>query len=209
MIQRVICSEANLSLSKLRAGKIAESDWGAIADASDTISKLDMYIDDTPSLSILELRAKARRELRGKDNGLIIVDYLQLMQPAKARRDGNRAVEVGEISRGLKVLAKEMNMPVLALSQLSRSVEMRGKKRPMLSDLRESGSIEQDADIVMFIDRSINDLEAEEEGRPDKGMAELIVSKHRNGPTRDISLTFSAENTRFGNFFDDSQMGGI
>lgn len=209
LIQRVICSEANLSLSKLRAGKIAESDWGAIADASDTISKLDMFIDDTPSLSILELRAKARRELRGKDNGLIIVDYLQLMQPAKARRDGNRAVEVGEISRGLKVLAKEMNMPVLALSQLSRSVEMRGKKRPMLSDLRESGSIEQDADIVMFIDRSINDLEAEEEGRPDKGMAELIVAKHRNGPTRDISLTFSAENTRFGNFFDDSQMGGI
>ncbi len=209
LIQRVICSEANLSLSKLRAGKIAEGDWSLIADASDTISKLDMYIDDTPSLSILELRAKARRELRGRENGLIIVDYLQLMQPAKSRRDGNRAVEVGEISRGLKVLAKEMNMPVLALSQLSRSVELRGKKRPMLSDLRESGSIEQDADIVMFIDRSINELEAAEDGRPDAGMAELIVAKHRNGPTRDINLTFSPENTRFGNFFDESQMGGI
>lgn len=209
LIQRVICSEANLSLSKLRAGKIAESDWGAIAGASDTLSKLNMFIDDTPSLSILELRAKARRELRGCENGLIIVDYLQLMQPAKSRRDGNRAVEVAEISRGLKVLAKEMNMPVLALSQLSRAVELRGKKkRPMLSDLRESGSIEQDADIVMFIDRSLNEMEAEDDDRPDKGMAELIVAKHRNGPTRDINLTFSAENTRFGNYFDESEIGG-
>ena len=122
------------------------------------LSKLDMYIDDSPGLSILEARAKARRELRhAQGNGLIIVDYLQLMQPPQTRRDGNRAVEVGEISRGLKILAKEMGMPVIALSQLSRAVEMRGKKRPMLSDLRESGSIEQDADIVMFIDRSMNE----------------------------------------------------
>ena len=208
LVQRVLCSEARVNLSRLRAGQLQESDWGAIADASNTLSKLDMYIDDTPSLSILELRAKARRELRGANKGLIVVDYLQLMQPPQSRRDGNRAVEVGEISRGLKVLAKEMDMPVIALSQLSRQVEMRGKKRPMLSDLRESGSIEQDADIVMFIDRSMDEVEAESDDRPDMGMAELIVAKHRNGPTRDIKLAFNAEFTRFMDFIDDSRAGG-
>ena len=208
LVQRILCSEAKVNLSRLRSGQVAESDWGAIADASNTLSKLDMYIDDTPSLSILELRAKARRELRGKEKGLIVVDYLQLMQPPTVRRDGNRAVEVAEISRGLKVLAKEMDMPVIALSQLSRAVEMRGKKRPMLSDLRESGSIEQDADIVMFIDRSMDEAEAESDGRPDLGTAELIVAKHRNGPTRDIQLAFNAEYTKFMDFFDDSRVGG-
>lgn len=208
LVQRILCSEAKVNLAKLRAGQIQESDWGAIADASNTLSKLDMYIDDTPSLSILELRAKARRELRGKEKGLIIVDYLQLMQPPQQRRDGNRAVEVGEISRGLKVLAKEMDMPVIALSQLSRSIEMRGKKRPMLSDLRESGSIEQDADIVMFIDRSMDEAEAESEGRPPLGEAELIVAKHRNGPTRDIPLAFNADYTKFMDHFDESRVGG-
>lgn len=208
LVQRILCSEARVNLSKLRSGNVGEADWTLIADASNTLSKLDFYIDDTPSLSILELRAKARRELRGKEKGLIIVDYLQLMQPPQTRRDGNRAVEVGEISRGLKVLAKEMDMPVVALSQLSRQVEMRGKKRPMLSDLRESGSIEQDADIVMFIDRSMDEMEAESNDRPDLGTAELIVAKHRNGPTRDIPLAFSAEITRFSNFVDDSRVGG-
>ena len=196
LVQRILCAEARVNLSRLRAGQVQESDWGAIADASNTLSKLDMFIDDTPSLSILELRAKARRELRSAEKGIIIVDYLQLMSPPQSRKDGNRAVEVGEISRGLKVLAKEMDMPVIALSQLSRAVEMRGKKRPMLSDLRESGSIEQDADIVMFIDR------------PDLGSAELIVAKHRNGPTRDIPLAFNAEYTRFMDFIDDSRVGG-
>lgn len=209
LVQRILCSEARVNLARLRSGKVEKSDWGAIADASNTLSKLDMYIDDTPALSILELRAKARRELRDKEKGLIVVDYLQLMQPPQTRRDGNRAVEVGEISRGLKVLAKEMDMPVIALSQLSRQVEMRGKKRPMLSDLRESGSIEQDADIVMFIDRSMDEVEAESDDRPDMGMAELIVAKHRNGPTRDIPLTFSAEYTRFMDYFDDSRVGGF
>ena len=131
------------------------------------------------------------------------MDYLQLMNPSSTRRDGNRAVEVAEISRGLKILAKEMDMPVLALSQLSRAVEQRQKKRPQLSDLRESGSIEQDADIVMFIDRSTNDLEAEEEARPRKGTAELIVAKHRNGPQRDITLAFNPEYTRFANYIAD------
>lgn len=208
LVQRILCSEAKVSLSKLRSGQVAEADWGAIATASNTLSKLDMCIDDTPALSILELRAKARRELRDKGNGLIVVDYLQLMQPPTVRRDGNRAVEVAEISRGLKVLAKEMNMPVIALSQLSRAVESRTKKRPMLSDLRESGAIEQDADIVMFIDRSMDEAEAESEGRPDLGTAELIVAKHRNGPTRDIQLAFNPEFTKFMDYFDDSRAGG-
>lgn len=207
LVQRIMCSEARVGLSRVRSGQLQDSDWAAIADACGTLSNLDLYIDDTPALSILELRAKARRELRDKKQGMIVVDYLQLMQPPQARRDGNRAVEVGEISRGLKVLAKEMNMPVIALSQLSRAVEMRGKKRPMLSDLRESGSIEQDADIVMFIDRSMDEIEAETDGRPELGTAELIVAKHRNGPTRDISLAFNPEFTKFMDLIDDSRAG--
>ena len=211
LVQRILCAEARVNLSKIRSGQIAEGDWGAIADASNTLSKLEIYIDDSPGLSILEARAKARRELRhasGQGKGLIIVDYLQLMQPPQSRRDGNRAVEVGEISRRLKILGKEMDMPVIALSQLSRAVEMRGKKRPMLSDLRESGSIEQDADIVMFIDRSMDEMEAESEDRPDLGQAQLIVAKHRNGATRDIDLAFNPEYTRFMDFIDDSRVAG-
>jgi replicative DNA helicase len=130
------------------------------------------------------------------------------MTPPQVRRDGNRAVEVGEISRGLKIMAKEMGMPVLALSQLSRSVEQRKDKRPMLSDLRESGSIEQDADVVIFIDRSVDEAEAEDDGRPPLGTAELIVAKHRNGGLRDITLSFNPEFTKFGDYYDESRMGG-
>ncbi len=210
LVQRILCSEAQIGLEKVRGGFLGESDWQSMADAMQRLSNIELYIDDTPSLSILEARAKARRELHGKQNGLIVVDYLQLMQPPQARKDGNRAVEVGEISRGLKVLAKEMNMPVIALSQLSRAIEMRGqKKRPMLSDLRESGSIEQDADIVMFIDRSMDEMEAESEHRPSLGTANLIVAKHRNGPTRDITLSWTASNTTFGNYIDESHYEGV
>lgn len=209
LVQRILCSEASVSLSKVRGGFISEGDWNSIANASNVLSQVELYIDDSPGLSILEARAKARRELRAaQGRGLIIVDYLQLMQPPATRRDGNRAVEVGEISRGLKILAKEMDMPVIALSQLSRQVEMRGKKRPMLSDLRESGSIEQDADIVMFIDRSMDEVEAESDDRPDLNTATLIVAKHRNGPTKDITLTFNPEYTKFMNFIDESRIGG-
>lgn len=213
LVQRILGAESRVNLGKLRGGKMTEGDWNAIADTSNQLSKVEMYIDDTPGLSIMEARAKARRELRhvigSEQKGLIIVDYLQLMQPPVVRRDGNRAVEVGEISRGLKILAKEMDMPVIALSQLNRAVEMRGKKRPMLADLRESGSIEQDADIVMFIDRSMDEMEADENGRPDLGTATLIVAKHRNGPTRDITLSFTPEFTKFGNFVDESRYGGL
>ena len=206
LVQRILCAEARVNLGQVRAGNLQEGDWNAIMNAAATLSGLELYIDDTPGLSLLEMRAKARRQLRDKKKGLIIVDYLQLMQPPSNRRDGNRAVEVAEISRGLKVLAKEMDMPLLALSQLSRAVEMRGSKRPMLSDLRESGSIEQDADIVMFIDRSMDEMEAETDGRPDWGTAELIVAKHRNGATRDITLSFNPEYTKFGNYIDASQI---
>ena len=206
LVQRILCAEARVNLGQLRQGKLSEGDWSAIMNAAATLSGLELYIDDTPGLSLLEMRAKARRQLRDKEKGLIIVDYLQLMQPPSNRRDGNRAVEVAEISRGLKVLAKELNMPLLALSQLSRAVEMRGTKRPMLSDLRESGSIEQDADIVMFIDRSMDEMEGEQEGRPEWGTAELIVAKHRNGATRDITLSFNPEYTKFGNYIDASQI---
>ena len=207
LVQRILCAEARVNLSKIRGGYISEGDWGAIADASNRLTRLNLFIDDSPGLSILEARAKARRELRdAQGRGFIIVDYLQLMQPPAVRRDGNRAVEVGEISRGLKILAKEMDMPVLALSQLSRAIEMRVKKRPQLSDLRESGSIEQDADIVMFIDRSMDEAEGESEGRPDWGTADLIVAKHRNGPTGEIKLAFVPEYTRFIDFADDSRV---
>ena len=206
LVQRILCAEARVNLGQLRAGNLKEGDWNAIMNAAATLSGLELYIDDTPGLSLLEMRAKARRQLRDKKKGLIIVDYLQLMQPPSTRRDGNRTVEVAEISRGLKVLAKELDMPLLALSQLSRAVEMRGTKRPMLSDLRESGSIEQDADIVMFIDRSMDEVEAEQDGRPDLGTAELIVAKHRNGATRDITLSFNPEYTKFGNYIDASQI---
>ena len=206
LMQRILCSEARVSLSKVRGGYLDGNDWSLITESLNTLSNLELFVDDTPALSILELRAKARRELRDKEKGLIIVDYLQLMQPATHRPD-NRQVEVAEISRGLKVLAKERNMPVIALSQLSRAIEMRGgRKRPQLSDLRESGSIEQDADIVMFIDRSMNEAEAESDSRPDLGVAELIVAKHRNGPTRDITLAYAAENTSFHDYYDDSRM---
>ena len=209
LVQRILCSEARVSLSKLRSGQIADGDWGALAEHSGKLASLDMYIDDTPGLSILEARAKARRELRNVkegQKGLIVVDYLQLMEPGPNTRNKSTNDQVGEISRGLKILAKEMNMPVIALSQLSRAVEQRGKdKRPMLSDLRDSGSIEQDADIVMFIDRSMSEIEAESESRPDLGMAKLLVAKHRNGATRDIDLAFNPEFTKFMDFLDDSR----
>lgn len=201
--QRLLCAEAGIDLNILRNGRIADSAWAPLFDASERLSNIDLYVDDSPSLSLVELRTKARRIMRNVDRGLIIVDYLQLMQPV-IPHPNNRTMEVAEISRGLKVLAKELDVPILALSQLSRSVETRTDKRPMLSDLRESGSIEQDADIVMFLDRSTSEAEAESDRRPDWGTAELIVAKHRNGATRDIKLTFLAERTKFTNYFDDS-----
>ena len=199
LVQRVLCSEARINLQDVRTGYLKDSDWYSISNAADKLSRLDFNVDDTPSISILEIRAKARRQMRDKPKGLIIVDYLQLMQP-QGRRSENRQTEIAEISRGLKILAKELGVPVIALSQLSRAVEQRAGKRPMLSDLRESGAIEQDADVVMFIDRNTDPRGEEEEGRPQKGVAEIIVAKHRNGPTDTIPLVFNDRYTKFVDF---------
>lgn len=196
LVQRILCSEARVDSQKLRTGYLADEDWPLLMQAMGRIGSIPLHVDDTPSISITEVRAKARRLLRGVDNGLIIVDYLQLMQPP-SRRSENRQVEIAEISRGLKILAKELNCPVVALSQLSRAVEQRTSKRPMLSDLRESGAIEQDADVVMFIDRNTDPNAPEEAGRPKKGEAEIIVAKHRNGPTDSCHLAYQDRITRF------------
>lgn len=200
LVQRVLSTETRINSKKMQTGQMSAQDWVTLVNASDTLSKLQLWVDDTPSASILEVRAKARRQLRGVEpqKGLIIVDYLQLMQPQNTRTE-SRQVEIAEISRGLKILAKEMDMPIIALSQLSRAVESRQGKRPILSDLRESGAIEQDADIVMFLDRSLSEKESEQEDRPALNTADVIVAKHRNGPTGVVSLAFQSEFTRFDN----------
>ncbi|MEI7815024.1 MAG: replicative DNA helicase [Coriobacteriia bacterium] len=197
LVQRVLCSEARINLQDVRTGHVKDSDWYTIHTAMGKLAQLDFWVDDTPSISILEVRAKARRQLRNKPKGFIIVDYLQLMQPQGRRTEGNRQTEIAEISRGLKILAKELKVPILALSQLSRAVEQRAGKRPQLSDLRESGAIEQDADVVMFIDRNTDPYADDQEGRPQKGVAELIIAKHRNGPTGQVQLVFNDRYTKF------------
>jgi replicative DNA helicase len=201
LVMRILSSESRVDSSRLRTGRLGDNDWKPIMDAIGRLDVCDLHVDDTPALSVLELRAKARRLLRGKEKGLIIVDYLQLMQPQRARSE-NRQVEIAEISRGLKILAKELDVPVLALSQLSRAVEQRADKRPILSDLRESGSIEQDSDVVMFIHRDAYGRSEEEDGdgyskMPPKGIAEIIVAKHRNGPTGSTQLVYHESFMRF------------
>lgn len=200
LVQRILSTETRINSKKMQTGQMSQQDWNTLIAASGMLSKLQLWVDDTPSASILEVRAKARRQLRNVEpqKGLIIVDYLQLMQPQNTRTE-SRQVEIAEISRGLKILAKEMDMPIIALSQLSRAVESRQGKRPILSDLRESGAIEQDADIVMFLDRSLSEKEAEQEDRPAWRTADVIVAKHRNGPTGVVSLAFQSEFTRFDN----------
>jgi replicative DNA helicase len=206
LVLRLLSSESKVDGQKMRTGRLSDDDWRPLGDAMGRLDLCDIHVDDTAGLSALELRAKARRLFRDKDKpGLIIVDYLQLMQPQN-RRTENRQVEIAEISRGLKILAKELDIPVLALSQLSRAVEQRADKRPILSDLRESGSIEQDSDVVMFIHRDTTHRVAdseyeyepdEREKMPAKGTAEIIVAKHRNGPTGAISLIYHEPYMRF------------
>jgi len=198
LAQRFIASQAKIPGDDLRKGKVAQSKWPKILEASARLAKAHLWIDDTSDLGILEIRAKARR-LHSREPGglgLIIVDYLQLM-----RADGrveNRVEQVGQMSRGLKILARELDVPVIALSQLNRGVEARTDKRPLLSDLRESGSIEQDADLVMFIYRD----EYYNEDSEDEGKAEIIIAKHRNGPLGKAILTFQANYPKFMNFVD-------
>ena len=186
--QRLICAEAMVSLQDIKSKRITDEGWASIHQSMKRLSELDLVIDDSPSLNVTELRAKATRHFRNKQGGLIIVDYLQLMTPTK-RKQENRQVEIAEISRGLKILAKDLGVPIIALSQLNRAVEARQSKKPVLSDLRESGAIEQDADMVAFIDRGGEGVE--------KGMAELIIAKHRNGPTGTVKLIFREMYTKF------------
>jgi replicative DNA helicase len=191
--QRLMCSEAKVESQRLRTGKLSADDWPRLTAACDKLAKAPIYVDDTGSITMMEIRSKARR-LKSKhpELGLIIVDYLQLMTSGTSAE--NRVQEVSQISRSLKVLARDLDVPIVALSQLSRAVEQRHDKRPILSDLRESGSIEQDADIVMFIyrDEYYNGEESEEQG-----LAEVIVAKHRNGPTDTVKLSFLKRYAKF------------
>ena len=195
--QRLICAQAQINISDFRSGKISPEQWANINVASRELSKLDILIDDTPGTTVTEIRAKARRMLHEKEKSIIILDYLQLVSPPSGRRAESRTVEVSEMSRGLKIMAKELDVPVISLSQLSRAVESRTGKRPQLSDLRESGSIEQDADIVMFLDRSADESEASREDRPDAGVTRIIVAKNRSGPIGDVDLAFLPASTKF------------
>jgi replicative DNA helicase len=183
---RLLCSEAKVDGSKLRRGYLKESDWPKLTTAAGVLTDCPIYVDDTPDLSVLEMRAKARRMKAERDIGLIIVDYLQLMRGRHSAE--RREQEISEISRSLKALAKEMQVPVIALSQLNRRVEERGDKIPQLSDLRESGAIEQDADVIIFIYR--DELYNRSPDNPKKGTADIIVGKQRNGPTGKVSLAF-------------------
>ena len=195
--QRFICAHAQVSMSNFRTGKISPQEWANIGQAAEDLSRLDILIDDTPGITVTEIRAKARRMLHNKGKAIIILDYLQLVSPPAGRRAESRTVEVSEMSRALKIMAKELAVPVISLSQLSRAVESRTGKRPQLSDLRESGSIEQDADIVMFLDRSSNEQEAGREDRPPEGITRIIVAKNRSGPIGDVDLVFLAASTKF------------
>jgi len=194
LAQRLLSMDARIDQQRLRTGIIEEDEWDRIVYAMDTLSESNIWIDDTAGISTMEMRSKARRLHAEHGIDLIIVDYLQLMQATiGGKRNENRVQEISEISRSLKGLARELNLPVLALAQLSRAVESRQSKVPQLSDLRESGSIEQDSDIVMFIYR--DDLYNQESER--KNIADIIIAKHRNGPVGEISLYFQASQTRF------------
>ena len=194
LTQRLLVSEARVDSGRIRNGRLTDSDWPKISQAVARLSDAPLFIDDNPNLTVMEIRAKARR-LKAREGrlGLIIVDYLQLMSGRTSAE--NRQIEVSSISRGLKVLARELEVPVVALSQLSRNLEMRADKRPVLADLRESGSLEQDADVVMFLYRD----EMYNPDSADRGTAEVIVAKHRNGPTGKCQLAFLDHHTRFAN----------
>jgi len=199
--QRMLCSEARISASRVRRGLITEKDWPELAHAAGRLAEALIFVDDSPSISVMEIRAKARRLKAEKNLGLIIVDYLQLMRGYG--RSENRQQEISEISRSLKGLARELNLPVIAVSQLSRAVEQRTPKRPQLSDLRESGAIEQDADLVIFIYRE----EYYNRNTPKRGVAEIIVAKQRNGPVGTVELAFLEDCTRFENLSKRAEPG--
>ncbi len=194
LVTRLLCSEASVDSYRLRTGLLKDAEWPRIAQAMGALSEAQIFIDDSPNVSVMEMRTKARRLKSANNLGLIIVDYLQLMQ---GRNQENRVQEVSDISRGLKSLARELQIPVIACSQLSREPEKRPDHRPQLSDLRESGTLEQDSDLVLFIyrERFYNDNVAEDR----RNVAEIIIAKHRNGPTGKLELAFIDEQTKFAN----------
>ena len=193
LVYRLLSSEVAMETSRLRTGRIAQHEWEMLGQAISTLSQFPVYIDDTPNISVIEMRSKARRlqAEQGGALGLVLIDYLQLMEGGS----DNRVQELSKITRSLKGLARELNVPIIALSQLSRGVESRTNKRPMMSDLRESGSIEQDADLIMMLYRE----EYYDPDTPDRGIAEVIITKHRNGPTGTVKLLFEPQFTRFRN----------
>ncbi|AST05934.1 replicative DNA helicase [Anoxybacillus flavithermus] len=204
LVMRMLCAEGNINAQNLRTGKLTPEDWGKLTMAMGSLSNAGIFIDDTPNIRVSEIRAKCRRLKQEQGLGMILIDYLQLIQGSGRNRE-NRQQEVSEISRSLKALARELDVPVIALSQLSRSVEQRQDKRPMMSDLRESGSIEQDADIVAFLYRDdYYDKESE-----NKNIIEIIIAKQRNGPVGTVQLAFVKEYNKFVNLerrFDDTNV---
>lgn len=201
---RILCSEAMIDSNKVRTGQLGDDDWVKLANTIGILSDAPIYIDDTPGISIMEIRAKCRKLKLERNIGLVVIDYLQLIQ-GTGGRNSSREQEISEISRSLKIIAKELDIPVIALSQLARATEKRDDKRPMLSDLRESGAIEQDADIVMFLYRDdYYNKESE-----DRNLAEVIISKHRGGSTGTVKLAWMGSFTKFGNtayHVDDEDM---
>jgi replicative DNA helicase len=200
---RMISSLGRINQSHLRTGRLSEDDWPRIDSAMTQLGAAKIYVDETPALSPTEVRARARRLKRERGLDLIVVDYLQLMQVAGTKE--NRATEISEISRSLKALAKELKVPVIALSQLNRGVEQRVEKKPVMSDLRESGALEQDADVILLIYRE----EVYDKNTTRKGIADIIIAKQRNGPTGDIQLTFLGEYTKFENYAPESYGEGV
>ena len=202
LVNRILCSESMVDSNKVRTGKLEEDDWTKLAGTIGPLSEAEIYIDDTPGINIMEIRAKCRKLKLEKNIGMVVIDYLQLIQGSGYRRSGSREQEISEISRSLKILAKELDVPVIALSQLSRAAEQRPDHRPMLSDLRESGAIEQDADIVMFLYR--DDYYNQDSEKKD--IAEVIIAKHRGGSTGTVELLWLGSYTKFVNLerrFDD------
>jgi replicative DNA helicase len=198
LTKRLLAAEAKIDATRIQTGNLKENDWSRLSAAMGHLGRAPFFIDDNPHCTVMEMRAKARRiKAQYRDIGLVVVDYLQLM--SSPRRAENRQVEVSELSRGLKILARELDCPVMALSQLNRQLEYRADKRPMLADLRESGSIEQDADVVCFLYRD----DAYNPDSDQKGMAEVIIAKHRNGPTGTIRLAFVSHEVRFQAFTYD------
>jgi len=195
LAQRFIAAEAKLNGDDLRKGRVRPDRWPKVVKATEKLAAAPLFIDDSSDLGVMELRAKARRLHARQDLGLVIVDYLQLMRPEPGA--DSRVEQVGQISRGLKLLARELNIPVIAVSQLSRAVESRPDKRPLLSDLRESGNIEQDSDLVMFIYRD----EYYNDSTDEPGVAEVKVAKHRNGPVGTVKLTFLERYPKFANLY--------